>query len=121
MSNQIRLESHQGISILYVDYSGLTEEAMIRTLDEAAAMGHDQDNLRILADFSRTKHSKSFNQKIKQHGMDYSRRGQDPKIAVLGIDSLLKRIIMNATMTVTKIRNVKLFESRAKAMDWLIA
>lgn len=112
---------YHGISVMHVDYSGLSEEAMIQTLDEAAELGLSKKNLRILADFTRTKHSQKFNQKIKQHGLKYSKQGKDPKIAVLGIDSVLKRVIMNATMAVTRIRNVRLFETRERALDWLIS
>lgn len=121
MSKQIRSETFQGVSVLYVDYSGLSEEDMIQTLDEAAEIGLSIKNLRILADFSRTKYSKKFNQQIKQHGIDYSKKGNDPRIAVLGIDSVLKRVIMNATIAVTRIRNVKLFETRDRALNWLVS
>lgn len=120
MRNQVKFETYEGHSILFVDYSGLTEEDMISTLDYAAGVGIDKDNLKILADFSNTRHSKEFNRKIKLHGANYHRKGRDPKIAVLGIDSLLKRIIMNATMAVTRIKNVRLFESQDQALNWLI-
>lgn len=121
MSSQIRFETYKGTTILFVDYSGLSEADMIRTLDRAAEIGYNENDLRILADFSKTRHSKMFNQKIKQHGSDYSKRGKDPRIAVLGIDSVLKRVIMNATMAVTRIRNVRLFETRERALGWLIS
>ncbi len=119
MSKQIQFEEYAGVTVMYVDYSGLSEEEMIRTLDQAAELGLDKKDLRILADFTRTKHSQQFNQKIKQHGLKYSKQGKDPKIAVLGIDSVLKRVIMNATMAVTRIRNVRLFETRERALHWL--
>ena len=121
MSKQITFESYKGTSILFVDYSRLTEEEMIRTLDKASEIGFGEENLLILADFTKTRHSKQFNQRIKQHGLKYSKHGKSPKIAVLGIDSVLKRVIMNATMAVTKIRNVKLFDTREKALNWLVS
>ncbi|MDW3196713.1 MAG: hypothetical protein R8G66_30325 [Cytophagales bacterium] len=121
MSRQIRFETYKGHAILCVNYSGLSETDMIQTLDQAAAIGMKENDLCILADFSKTRHSKLFNQKIKQHGLEYSKKGNDPRIAVLGIDSVLKRVIMNATMAVTRIRNVRLFETRERALGWLIS
>ncbi len=121
MRKQIRFETYRSNEILHVDYSGLTENEMILTLDQAAAVGINKESLLILADFSQTRHSKKFNQKIKEHGLNYSKKGKDPKIAVLGIDSLLKRVIMNATMAVTRISNVRLFETKDRALDWLIS
>lgn len=119
MTNTIRFESHKGVSVLHVDYSGLTEEEMIRTLNQAAEAGFNHADLRILADFSQTRHSKEFNQKIKRHGQNYSRHGKSPRIAVLGIDSTLKRVIMNSTMAVTRMRIVKLFDTEERALVWL--
>lgn len=79
MSEQISFESYQGISVLFVDCSGLSEDKMIDTLNKAAKIGFEKSELRILVDFSRTRHIKLFNQKIKQHASIIRKKEKVPK------------------------------------------
>lgn len=93
---------------------------MIELLVKASNLGRKSgDRLLILADFSKTPKSKAFNEGIKREGKAYYKAGIEVQVAVLGIDSSLKRLIVNTTMIVTKIKNVKLFDNREEAIKWL--
>lgn len=94
---------------------------MIALLHKAVVLGRTAGNrLNILSDFSKTPKSTAFNTDLKKFGKEFYKAGVDVQVAVLGIDSTLKRVIVNATMAITRLKNVKLFESKDDAMDWLI-
>jgi len=118
--DRLKFFNEGGANILWCDYSRLPESEMIELLIEAAKLGRQSGKrLLILADFAKTPKSKAFNERIKQEGKAYYKDGIDVQVAVLGIDSGLKRVIVNTTMIVTKIKNVKLFENREDAIKWL--
>ena len=106
--------------IMWVDYSKSSPEAMISLLEKASDFGKESgEKLNILANFKSTPQSAKFNKKLKEHGKLYYKSGIKVKVAVLGIDSSLKRVVVNATMVITRIKNVKLFESKQDAIKWL--
>ncbi len=120
MTDRLKIFHHAGVSVMWCDYSRLDEKEMLDLLDQAAKLGKTMGRqVCILADFAKTPRNKAFNEGIKYHGKDYYKSGYDVKVAVLGIDSTLKRIIVNTTMIVTKIKNVKLFEHKEEALTWL--
>ena len=122
MSHRLNYFDHSGVQILWCDYSRLSEAEMIFLLNSASNMGKKSgSSLNILADFSETPMSKEFNEKLKEAGKSYSQSGVNVKVAVLGIDSTFKRVIVNTTMVITRIRNVKLFENKQDALGWLAA
>lgn len=121
MTDRLFFIEHHGHKIMWCDYSRLSPGSMISLLEEASALGMKEGKeLNILADFSKTPQSKEFNALIKQRGKAYYKAGIDVKVAVLGIDSPLKRVIVNGTMAISKIRNVKLFQGKETAMNWLV-
>jgi hypothetical protein len=106
---------------MWCDYSALNEEDMIDLLHQAVELGKTAGSrLNILSDFTKTPKSQQFNTDLKKFGKEYHKAGIRVKVAVLGIDSTLKRVIVNATMVITRINNVKLFEHKEEAMDWLV-
>lgn len=121
MSERLFFIYHNAHKVLWCDYSRLNPDGMISLLEEASSIGMKEDGkLNILADFSKTPQSKDFNIRIKLRGKEYYQAGIDVKVAVLGIDSPLKRVIVNGTMAISRIKNVKLFEAKDSAMNWLL-
>lgn len=113
---------HHGKKIMWCDYSKSSEERMLNLLEQAVDLGMTAgEELNILTNFQSTPKCPEFNRKLKAHGKTFHQSGVAVKVAILGIDSPLKRVVVNATMAITRIRNVKLFERREEAIAWLIA
>lgn len=109
-----------GKKILWCDYSKSGEQEMISLLRKAVELGKTAgDELNILADFSSTPKCSEFNKLLKGYGKEFHQNGVAVKVAILGIDSQLKRVVVNATMAITRIKNVKLFDNRMEAKKWL--
>ncbi|MEO9485729.1 MAG: hypothetical protein ABJG47_19895 [Ekhidna sp.] len=106
--------------ILWCDYSKSGEREMIQLLRKAVELGKTVgDNLNILTDFSSTPRCPEFNKLLKGYGKEFHQGGVAVKVAILGIDSPLKRVVVNGTMVITRIKNVKLFDNRMEAKNWL--
>ena len=120
MHNRIKVIENLGVKVMWVDFSKLPEDQMIELVIEASKYGRNfGDKLYILADFNKTPKSKTFNEQLKVEGKSYHKDGIDVKVAALGINSNLKRVIVNTTMIVTRIKNVKLFQDKETALKWL--
>ena len=114
--------NHRGHKVMWCDYSRSGESEMIDILREAVELGKTAGtSLNILTDFSSTPKCPEFNKLLKGYGKEFHQSGTKVKVAVLGIDSPLKRVVVNATMAITRIKNVKLFENREEALIWLTA
>lgn len=93
---------------------------MIDLLRKAIELGKTAgETLNILTDFSSTPKCPEFNKLLKGYGKEFHQDGVLVRVAILGIDSPLKRVVVNATMAITRIRNVKLFENKDEALEWL--
>ncbi len=111
---------HKDHKIMWCDYSKSGETEMIELLRKAVELGKTAgDNLNILTDFKSTPKCPEFNKLLKGYGKEFHQNGVEVKIAILGIDSQLKRVIVNATMVITRIKNMKLFENKDDAIEWL--
>ena len=111
---------YRGTKILLVDFSKSSGELMIETMNHAAELGKRLDgNVNIVANFKSTPKSTEFNKRLKEIGKEYKSLEIDVKLAALGIDSTFKRVVVNATIIVTKLKNVKLFETKAQALEWI--
>lgn len=111
-----------GKRTMWVDYSKSGEEQMIHLLEQAVDLGWTVgDELNILANFKSTPKCPEFNRRLKAHGKKFYHQGVVVKVAILGIDSPLKRVVVNATMAITRIKNVKLFEHKEDALNWIIS
>jgi len=118
LNERVSFKEHKGLKILFVDFSKSSGELMIETMTHAAEMGRNGTSLNMIANFRSTPKNAEFNKRLKEFGKEYNRLGIAVKLAVLGIDSPFKRIVVNATMIVTKMKNVKLFESQEQALEW---
>ena len=122
MNERLNFFDHAGHKIMWCDYSKLSEEQMIALLEEAVVFAKEAgDQLNILTNFKSTPKSPEFSKRLKVHGKSYHKAGVDVKVAILGIDSPLKRVVVNTTMVITRIKNVRLFETKEEALKWLSA
>ncbi|MEP1034815.1 hypothetical protein [Ekhidna sp.] len=113
---------HNNHKIMWCDYSKSSEQEMISLLIKAVNLGKTSGNkLNILSDFSSTPKCPEFNKLLKGYGKEFYEDSVSVRVAILGIDSTLKRVVVNATMAITRIKNVKLFETRENAIEWLIS
>ena len=121
-SQRLHFFDSGGRKILWCDYSKSGEEQMLRLLEQAVDLAKKVEvELNILTNFRSTPKCPEFNKRLKAYGKEFHQSGIHVKVAVLGIDSPLKRVVVNATMAITRIRNVKLFEGRDEAIAWLIS
>lgn len=121
LEQRLHFINHKNHKIMWCDYSKSSEKEMIDLLEKAVELGRTVGNrLNILANFKSTPKCPEFNKKLKAYGKSYHQDGVDVQVAILGIDSPLKRVVVNATMAITRIKNVKLFENKADAIQWLI-
>ena len=112
--------THIDQRVMWCDYSKSSEKEMIVLLRKAVELGKTAgDKLNILTDFSSTPKCPEFNKLLKMYGKEFHHDGVAVRVAILGIDSPLKRVVVNATMAITRIKNVKLFENRDAALVWL--
>ena len=119
-AQRLHFFSHNNHKIMWCDYSKSGEQEMIVLLRKAVELGKTAGNtLTILTDFSSTPKCPEFNKLLKGYGKEFHQSGVDIRVAILGIDSPLKRVVVNATMAITRIKNVKLFENRNTALAWL--
>ncbi len=122
LEQRLHFFSHGGHKIMWCNYSKSSEQEMITLLRKAVELGKTSgDTLNILSDFSSTPKCPEFNKLLKGYGKEFHQDGVAVKVAILGIDSPLKRVVVNATMAITRIKNVKLFENREEALIWLTA
>lgn len=122
LEQRLHFFSHSGHKIMWCDYSKSGEPEMISLLRKAVDLGKTSgDTLNILTDFNSTPKCPEFNKLLKGYGKQFHLDGVAVRVAILGIDSPLKRVVVNATMAITRIKNVKLFENRESAINWLIA
>ncbi len=119
-SQRLHFFDHEGRKVLWCDYSRSGEEQMLRLLEQAVDLAKKvESELNILTNFKSTPKCPEFNKRLKAYGKEFHQAGIDVKVAILGIDSPLKRVVVNATMAITRIKNVKLFEHKEEALKWL--
>lgn len=122
LEQRLHFFSQDAHKIMWCDYSKSSEQEMISLLRKAVELGKTAGaTLNIMADFSSTPKCPEFNKLLKGYGRDFHNDGVAVRVAILGIDSPLKRVVVNATMTITRIKNVKLFENKQDALAWLTA
>lgn len=120
LEQRLHFFTHNGHKVMWCDYSKSGEPEMISLLRKAVELGQTAgESLNILTDFSSTPKCPEFNKLLKGYGKEFHQNGVLVRVAILGIDSPLKRVVVNATMAITRIKNVKLFENREEALEWL--
>lgn len=111
---------HKGTKIIWCDFSKSGPEQMIELLKKAASFGlNEVGEVNFLVNFKSTPKSPEFSRLIKEYGKQYKLERIDVKVAALGIDSQLKRVIANATIAITKVKGIKVVETKEQALDWL--
>lgn len=109
-------------NIMWCDYSKSGEDQMIALFDQAFEMSQTLgSSVKILANFKSTPKSQKLTKKMRESGKWFKQAGVDVKIAVLGIDNTFTRVVINTTMTISRVKNMKLFENNDEALKWLSA
>jgi hypothetical protein len=114
-----RFVDHKGKRILLLDYSGMTspeeEIAEIRHSIDVVA-GQPRDSLLVLTDVSDARYNAASLQALKElaaHNAPFVTAS-----AVVGITGL-RRIAYQAVIVFSK-RNIRAFDTREAAKDWLV-
>lgn len=108
-------------TILWCDYSKSGEDQMINLFEKAFEASKTVGSpVKILANFKSTPKSPRLTKRMRESGKWFKQNGVDIKIGIIGVDSPFTRVVMNATMTISRVSNVKLFEEKQDGLDWLI-
>lgn len=116
-SDRVQSITHKGKKILCMDYSNLTPEEVIQLIGEEvkATSREPIGSALVLSDFSNTRFNMSiinaFNKAVAEYTKYYKAS------AFLGVTGLVK--IMFDTVTKLTKQELKLFNNRAEALDWL--
>ena len=108
---------HEGIDILFMDFSELSTEGVIALLEEAKGVIHSSPpkSLKVLTDVSNARYDK-----ITADAFAAFSKSNNPFIAhsaVIGMTGM-KRVLFNFVMRSTG-RKVHLHRSRKRALNWL--
>ncbi len=111
---------HQGSDVLYCDFSKSGENEMIELVEIAFEKAKKAGpSVSVLSNFRSTPRSPNFVKKMREGGKWFNQNNVQVKIGVVGVDNSLTKVIMSVTMTITRVRNMKLFESEEAALNWL--
>ncbi|WP_420316543.1 hypothetical protein [Ekhidna sp.] len=109
-------------NIMWCDYSKSGEDQMISLFNQAFDISKTAgSSVKILANFKSTPRSSKLTRQMRESGKWFNKEGIDVKIAVIGVDSVFTRVVINTTMTISRIKSLKLFESKDDALTWLSA
>jgi hypothetical protein len=118
MAERLRFIKHQGESILLVDFSGASKQAMFSLLDEiqATIARHPRNSVLTLADFKDAQIDKAVATRIKEVltlDRPYVKRS-----AWVGTESLPK-VFYEGFKQFSR-REFPTFKTREEALDWLV-
>ena len=111
--------SHQGKEVMYIDYRECkSDEEMIVILKEAQALVIKENKPYLqLTDMRGVSATKVYMDAVKKVAKE------TPKIAlkraILGVDSVARRILLRAYSLVVGGAGIKPFDDREEALDWL--
>jgi hypothetical protein len=116
MENRISEVSHKGKTIIYGDYSGLTFDDFIKTIEqhEEASLKASDKNILHLLNFTDCKMSGDARDRAKAMLKKLNDKGYSVKSACFGIGSL-QRLIASAVQ-----KDIYFAKTREDAMDWLV-
>lgn len=107
-------------NIMWCDYSSSSEDEMITLFNEAFEITKTAgSSIKVLANFRSTPRSPRLTKLMRESGKWYKQAGVDVKIGVVGINSPFTKVVMNATMAISRVKNLRLFEDREDALGWL--
>ncbi len=111
------LIKHKGKEILYVDYTGMTTEEILKTMDEATAFALKENRpLLRLSNMTNIYAVKEVLQKAQESGKVTNHL--TIKRAAVGITGA-KKVLLNAYNRVSG-NSTKVFDSVEDAKDWLV-
>jgi len=115
--NQVKRIVHQGKSILIIDFSHQKAEAALEIMKAARPMIDKArpESLLILTDITEATYDKTVSENLKEFA-----KTNTPFVkasAVTGLNAM-KRIIYSAVVRFSG-RNIKAFDTREEALDWL--
>jgi len=114
---KIKWINHKGKRILYADYSGLSEQDMIKQLDEGSAMLlKEKDSILYFGNFNNTVFTSEFMNKANQWGKDTNHKFS--KMAIIGVATGIRSILLNSYNKLTGSK-MKVFTSEQEALDYL--
>lgn len=109
----------KGKKVLFADYTTCkTKEAMIANVREVAeVMQMHSDRMLVLADFNGTFASPEFMSEMKRLTEEVF-KDKSEKVAAIGITGI-KKILLNAMLPLYD-RNIKVFDTREEALNYLV-
>ncbi len=122
ISERLYFFNNGGESIMWCDYSKSGEDQMIALFDRAfEASKTAGTSVKILSNFKSTPKSPRLTKRMRESGKWFRQNGINIRIAVVGMDNAFTRIVMNTTMTISRVKNLRLFEEKEEALKWLSA
>jgi hypothetical protein len=110
---------HQGKEVMFADYTKSdTKELQLELLEKVAATMQQKGRVRLLVDYNGVTAGTDYMSKIKDYGNTVFKEHMVCS-ATLGITGL-KKILFNGYNRATGATNVKIFEDREAALDWLV-
>lgn len=114
---KIKWINHKGKRILHIDYSGLTDQEMLKQLDYGSGlMLKEKEPFLYYGNFSETTISTEFMQKANEWGKQTNKVTQ--KMAVVGLTSGVRSILLNTYNMMTGSK-MKVFKTEQEALDYL--
>lgn len=116
---KVQVIPHKGKEIIFIDISQITSEDIYPILEEAARLirSGEQKSKLIMTDVTQAKYSKETSELMK----DFTSKNT-PYVkasAVVGAEGV--QLILLQTLVFITRRELKTFNSREEAMDWLIS
>ncbi len=111
---------YKGKEIIYVDYRGATStEEMIALVHEAKRIIiEDNKKYLLLSDLRGVRGSKEYIDELKKAAQGTPKLAE--KRAVIGIDSIARKVLLKAYNLVLGSRVYRPFNSEEEAKDWLV-
>ncbi len=111
---------YQGEDIMWCDYSKSGEDQMIELFDKAFETSKTVgSSVKILANFKSTPKSPTLTKRMRENGKWFKQNGVEVKIGIIGVDNSFNRVVINTSITISRIKNIRLFENKEEALKWL--
>ncbi len=117
---RISWKTYKGKQILYVDYSGLKTDEMIKLLhDSCDVLNTSSGGVLLLTNFENTTATTEYMNEVKHLGKDVI-TVKAAKTALLGIVGV-KSVLVQGYAFFTGEKNLKTFSTEQDAMEWLVS
>jgi len=117
---RISWKTYKAKQILYVDYSGLKTEEMIKLLNDSCdVLKKSSGGVLLLTNFENTTATTEYMNEVKRLGKDVI-TVKAAKTALLGIVGV-KGVLVQGYAFFTGEKNLKAFSTEQDAMEWLVS